>query len=161
MTGARTGARASHSSHRARVMPINMPSAHDFAAYVLAEQGEMTTWKLQKLVYYSQAWHLVWDGEPLFTERIEAWAGTRCRARSVTPPHRLEATRRLGRADRGAPPPKDRRYPFNRWSGVAHPSLGIPAIPGFVPLHTISTFACDTAYPSSSPTALRASSRSS
>lgn len=30
--------------------------------------------KLQKLVYYSQAWSLVWDDTPLFDERIEAWA---------------------------------------------------------------------------------------
>ncbi|MBQ1081576.1 Panacea domain-containing protein [Nocardiopsis sp. B62] len=30
--------------------------------------------KLQKLVYYSQAWSLVWDEDPLFQERIEAWA---------------------------------------------------------------------------------------
>jgi len=30
--------------------------------------------KLQKLVYYSQAWHLVWEDEPLFPEAIEAWA---------------------------------------------------------------------------------------
>src|SRR6266852_3993826 len=30
--------------------------------------------KLQKLVYYSQAWSLVWDEAPLFPERIEAWA---------------------------------------------------------------------------------------
>lgn len=30
--------------------------------------------KLQKLVYYGQAWSLVWDEEPLFPERIEAWA---------------------------------------------------------------------------------------
>src|SRR5271170_5222133 len=36
--------------------------------------GRMTTWKLQKLVYYSQAWSLVWDQRPLFSERIEAWA---------------------------------------------------------------------------------------
>lgn len=35
----------------------------------------MSTMKLQKLVYYAQAWHLVWDEEPLFGERIEAWAG--------------------------------------------------------------------------------------
>ncbi|MEA2234533.1 MAG: hypothetical protein QOD83_4349 [Solirubrobacteraceae bacterium] len=34
----------------------------------------MSTWKLQKLVYYCQAWHLVWDEEPLFPEKIEAWA---------------------------------------------------------------------------------------
>lgn len=29
--------------------------------------------KLQKLVYYAQAWSLVWDEKPLFRERIEAW----------------------------------------------------------------------------------------
>ena len=34
----------------------------------------MTTMKLQKLIYYSQAWSLVWDEKPLFAERIEAWA---------------------------------------------------------------------------------------
>ena len=30
--------------------------------------------KLQKLVYYSQAWSLVWDEAPLFSEEVEAWA---------------------------------------------------------------------------------------
>lgn len=30
--------------------------------------------KLQKLVYYCQAWSLVWDETLLFDERIEAWA---------------------------------------------------------------------------------------
>ncbi|MBC8491861.1 MAG: DUF4065 domain-containing protein [Candidatus Marinimicrobia bacterium] len=34
----------------------------------------MTTMKLQKLVYYCQAWSLVWDEKRLFTEKIEAWA---------------------------------------------------------------------------------------
>lgn len=34
----------------------------------------MTTWKLQKLVYYSQAWSLVWDERPLFQAQIKAWA---------------------------------------------------------------------------------------
>lgn len=34
----------------------------------------MTAMKLQKLVYYSQAWHLAWEQVPLFDERIEAWA---------------------------------------------------------------------------------------
>jgi uncharacterized phage-associated protein len=34
----------------------------------------MTTWKLQKLVYYCQAWSLVWDDDQLFPEEIEAWA---------------------------------------------------------------------------------------
>jgi uncharacterized phage-associated protein len=51
-----------------------MATAHDIAAYVLRKQGEMTAMKLQKLVYYSQAWSLVWDEEPLFRNRIEAWA---------------------------------------------------------------------------------------
>ena len=51
-----------------------MATAHDVAAYVLQRQGEMTAMKLQKLVYYAQAWSLVWDGRPLFPERIEAWA---------------------------------------------------------------------------------------
>jgi uncharacterized phage-associated protein len=51
-----------------------MASCHDVAAVILRELGEMTTMKLQKLVYYCQAWSLVWDEEPLFPERIEAWA---------------------------------------------------------------------------------------
>ncbi len=50
-----------------------MASAHDVAAYVLKVRGEMTAMKLQKLVYYAQAWSLVWDEEPLFSDRIEAW----------------------------------------------------------------------------------------
>ncbi len=51
-----------------------MASAHDVAAYILARRGRMTAMKLQKLVYYSQAWSVVWDERPLFPERIEAWA---------------------------------------------------------------------------------------
>jgi len=51
-----------------------MATAHDVAAYILAKLGEMTAMKLQKLVYYSQAWSLVWDECPLFQSRIEAWA---------------------------------------------------------------------------------------
>jgi uncharacterized phage-associated protein len=51
-----------------------MASIHDVAKYILAERGSMSTWKLQKLVYYSQAWHLVWRDEPLFSDPIEAWA---------------------------------------------------------------------------------------
>lgn len=51
-----------------------MASVLDVAAYILRRKGSMTAWKLQKLVYYSQAWSLVWDQRPLFPERIEAWA---------------------------------------------------------------------------------------
>lgn len=46
----------------------------DVAEYILDKLGRLTTWKLQKLCYYCQAWSLVWDDEPLFKERIEAWA---------------------------------------------------------------------------------------
>jgi uncharacterized phage-associated protein len=51
-----------------------MANVFDVAEYILQLTGRMTTWKLQKLVYYSQAWSLVWDQRPLFPERIEAWA---------------------------------------------------------------------------------------
>jgi len=51
-----------------------MSTVHDVAAYILKKQGRMTTMKLQKLVYYAQAWSLVWDEKPLFRARVEAWA---------------------------------------------------------------------------------------
>lgn len=51
-----------------------MASAHDVAAYILQRRGNMSAMKLQKLVYYCQAWSLVWDERPLFGEPIEAWA---------------------------------------------------------------------------------------
>ncbi len=50
-----------------------MASAHDVASYILKKLHRTTAMKLQKLVYYSQAWSLVWDEKPLFRERIEAW----------------------------------------------------------------------------------------
>ena len=49
-------------------------SVLDVAASILKQHGPMSTWKLQKLCYYSQAWSLVWDEEPLFSEDIQAWA---------------------------------------------------------------------------------------
>ena len=51
-----------------------MAMAHDVAAYILKKTGAITAMKLQKLVYYAQAWSLVWDEKPLFHARIEAWA---------------------------------------------------------------------------------------
>jgi len=51
-----------------------MVSVNDVARYILEHQGEISTMKLQKLVYYAQAWSLVWDEKPLFPSRIEAWA---------------------------------------------------------------------------------------
>ncbi len=51
-----------------------MAQVTDVAAYILDRCGPMTAMKLQKLVYYSQAWHLVWAEKPLFENDIEAWA---------------------------------------------------------------------------------------
>ena len=53
---------------------IKMANVHDVAAAVLRKHGPMSAMKLEKLVYYCQAWSLVWDEAPLFSERIEAWA---------------------------------------------------------------------------------------
>ena len=50
-----------------------MANANDVAAYILKKLRRMTAMKMQKLVYYSQAWSLVWDDKPLFRNRIEAW----------------------------------------------------------------------------------------
>ncbi len=52
-----------------------MISVDDVAAYILQKQGPMSSMKLQKLLYYSQAWSLVWDERPLFGEPVEAWIG--------------------------------------------------------------------------------------
>lgn len=51
-----------------------MAQVDDVAAAILERTGRIDTWKFQKLMYYCQAWHLAWDGEALFPDRIEAWA---------------------------------------------------------------------------------------
>ena len=51
-----------------------MAKVFDVAAYIIQKQKQVTTVKLQKLVYYSQAWSLVWDDALLFPEEIQAWA---------------------------------------------------------------------------------------
>lgn len=55
----------------------NKVSASDVADYFLALSNEagdpMTNLRLQKLVYYAQAWHLANYEEPLFDEDFEAW----------------------------------------------------------------------------------------
>ncbi|MBH1943153.1 DUF4065 domain-containing protein [Erythrobacter sp. YJ-T3-07] len=50
-----------------------MASVFDVAQYILKKQGPMSAMKLQKLVYYSQAWHTVWADKQLFKHSIEAW----------------------------------------------------------------------------------------
>lgn len=51
-----------------------MANIFDVALYVLDKCGSMSTWKLQKLCYYSQAWSLAWNGVPIFQEDFEAWS---------------------------------------------------------------------------------------
>jgi uncharacterized phage-associated protein len=49
-------------------------AVEDVAEFILTRMGgELPAMKLQKLVYYSQAWALVWDDGPLFEEPIQAW----------------------------------------------------------------------------------------
>jgi uncharacterized phage-associated protein len=49
-------------------------NVYDIADYILRKQGPMSAMKLQKLVYYAQAWSLAWTDTPLFNEDIQAWA---------------------------------------------------------------------------------------
>lgn len=57
-----------------------MATVYDVAKYILSKTGQLTTMKLQKLLYYSQAWTLAWDDVPLFDEEFQAWAnGPVCR----------------------------------------------------------------------------------
>ena len=51
-----------------------MTNVHDVAKYLLKHLGKSGVWKFQSLLYYCQAWSLVWDGKSLFRNKIEAWA---------------------------------------------------------------------------------------
>lgn len=66
-----------------------MATAFDAAEYILGALGEMPAVKLHKLLYYAQAWSLVWDDKPLFTNRIEAWRNGPV-VRDLYALHRLE-----------------------------------------------------------------------
>jgi len=50
-----------------------MANVFDVAKFILSKQGPMPAMKLHKLIYYCQAWSLVWNEEPLFEEPIKAW----------------------------------------------------------------------------------------
>ena len=47
-------------------------SVRDVAAYVIEKLGPTPLMKLHKLVYYCQAWSLVWHNHQLFSEVIDA-----------------------------------------------------------------------------------------
>ena len=54
-----------------------MPTVHDVAGYLLwladRDRSGIDHLKLQKLVYYAQAFHLGSEDEPLFSEPLHAW----------------------------------------------------------------------------------------
>jgi uncharacterized phage-associated protein len=52
-----------------------MTNAVQIAGYIKSTAGlsTMDPFKLQKIVYFTQAWHLAWTGRPLFDEPFEAW----------------------------------------------------------------------------------------
>jgi len=77
-----------------------MPNVLDVASYILEKQGSMTTWKLQKLIYYCQAWSLAWDDDVLFPEEIEAWANGPV-VRKLYEKHRRQYN--IGKLSRGNP----------------------------------------------------------
>jgi uncharacterized phage-associated protein len=62
---------------RTRRRWLTVANVFDVAKYILQKTNAISTMKLQKLVYYAQAWSTVWDNPPdapLFPERIEAWS---------------------------------------------------------------------------------------
>jgi uncharacterized phage-associated protein len=50
-----------------------MVNVFDVSVSILRRTGPISAMKLQKLIYYCQAWSLVWDDKPLFQSNIEAW----------------------------------------------------------------------------------------
>lgn len=51
----------------------NQANVFDVAKYILHKSEKITTFKLQKLCYYSYVWTLDWVEEHLFNEKIYAW----------------------------------------------------------------------------------------
>ncbi|MHA0285179.1 Panacea domain-containing protein [Mycobacterium sp. C3-094] len=50
-----------------------MTTANDVAAYILQKRIAVESVRLQKLLYYAQAWHLVTMDAPLFEDQIKAF----------------------------------------------------------------------------------------
>lgn len=55
----------------------NFASIYDVADYIIVKATEagvsLNLLKLQKLLYYSEAWHLAFTGQPFTGERFQAW----------------------------------------------------------------------------------------
>jgi uncharacterized phage-associated protein len=45
----------------------------DIAAFIISQKHPLPTPRLHKLLYYSQAWSLIWNEKPLFEQPIYAW----------------------------------------------------------------------------------------
>ena len=55
-------------------MPSRQELIADYLLCACRERGELlTNLKLQKLLFYAQAWHLALKGEELFSEDFQAW----------------------------------------------------------------------------------------
>lgn len=52
---------------------MTIHDACDFIIVKVTEGGGLNLLKLQKLLYYAQAWHLALFEEPLFAGRFQAW----------------------------------------------------------------------------------------
>lgn len=53
---------------------MTLDDACDYIILKTTEAGEhINLLKLQKLMYYVQAWHLAFEGSPLFNGRFQAW----------------------------------------------------------------------------------------
>jgi uncharacterized phage-associated protein len=51
-----------------------MATIFDTARYITERSGEISAMKLQKLMFYAQAWNIVWEERELFPDEFEAWA---------------------------------------------------------------------------------------
>jgi uncharacterized phage-associated protein len=53
---------------------MDIHSACDYIIWAMRRSGAtLCVLKLQKLLYYAQAWHLALQGEPLFSGKFQAW----------------------------------------------------------------------------------------
>ncbi|MNW41341.1 hypothetical protein D3C74_184760 [compost metagenome] len=66
-------------------------TVHDLAAYLVSTLGPTETLKLQKLLYYCNAWSLALRNRPVFTDHIEAWKHGPV-VSSIYPYHRRDAS---------------------------------------------------------------------
>lgn len=51
----------------------SMATEFDVACYIIERMGEVSSMKLQMLLFYCQAMSLAWDGRQLFAADFEAW----------------------------------------------------------------------------------------